>query len=136
MATLIYEDRQPFALAGSDRDPMRVSLDELREATGWERKPQGYCRGEACVAEPSGAAWYDAKSGLVDVAAFAAHLGQPIARDDKEGVAAVGVAATRRRDALRSLEAPDFELPDLDGRMHRLSDYRGKKVFLFTWGSY
>lgn len=29
--------------------------------------------------------------------------------------------------------APDFELPDLDGKCHRLSDYRGKIVILNFW---
>lgn len=133
-ATLIFEDGEPFALSGND--PLRVTLDELRRATGWERKPQGLCRDEACVAEPKGSSWYDADKGTFDLGAFAAHLGQPIARDEAEAVAAVGVAAVRRREALATLEAPDFALPDLDGRVHRLSDYRGKKVFLFTWGSY
>ena len=37
---------------------------------------------------------------------------------------------------LRSGEAPDFALPDLSGRMHRLSDYRGKKVLLYAWASW
>ena len=32
--------------------------------------------------------------------------------------------------------APDFALPDLSGRVHRLSDYRGQKVFLTTWASW
>ena len=27
-------------------------------------------------------------------------------------------------------EAPDFTLPDQNGTMHKLSDYRGKKVIL------
>ena len=27
-------------------------------------------------------------------------------------------------------KAPDFELPDQDGVMHKLSDYAGKKVIL------
>lgn len=31
---------------------------------------------------------------------------------------------------------PDFCLPDLDGKLHRLSDYRGKKVFLFHFASW
>jgi hypothetical protein len=133
-ATLIYEDREPFTLAGND--PLRPTLDELRQATGWERKPQGLCRGETCIPEPRDSAWYDEKSGRFDVARFAAHLSQPVAREDKHGAAAVGVPASERRDKLRTLEAPDFALPDLDGKTHRLSDYRGKKVFLFTWGSY
>jgi peroxiredoxin len=29
--------------------------------------------------------------------------------------------------------APDFELPDLDGKMHHLSDYRGKIVIVNFW---
>lgn len=32
--------------------------------------------------------------------------------------------------------APDFKLPDLDGKMHSLSEYRGKVVFLNFWGSF
>ena len=33
-------------------------------------------------------------------------------------------------------EAPDVALPDLDGRIHRISDHLGKKVFLSTWASW
>jgi len=29
--------------------------------------------------------------------------------------------------------APDFELPDLEGRLHRLSEYRGKIVIINFW---
>lgn len=32
--------------------------------------------------------------------------------------------------------APDFVLKDLDGKEYRLSDYRGKGVFLNFWGTY
>lgn len=32
--------------------------------------------------------------------------------------------------------APEFELPDSQGRMHRLSEYRGQVVFLNFWASY
>ena len=30
-------------------------------------------------------------------------------------------------------KAPDFELPDQNGVMHRLSDYKGKKVILYFY---
>ena len=33
-------------------------------------------------------------------------------------------------------KAPDFELVDLDGNKHRLSDYKGEGVFLNFWGSW
>ena len=29
--------------------------------------------------------------------------------------------------------APDFELPDQNGEMHRLSDYRGQRVILYFY---
>ena len=32
--------------------------------------------------------------------------------------------------------SPDFELPALAGGSARLSDYRGRKVVLFTWASW
>lgn len=47
-----------------------------------------------------------------------------IATKDKVEVLAVGD------------EAPDFELIDLDGNVHRLSDYRGEGVFLNFWGTW
>lgn len=32
--------------------------------------------------------------------------------------------------------APDFTLPDLDGKVHRLSDYAGQVVFLNVWATW
>jgi cytochrome oxidase Cu insertion factor (SCO1/SenC/PrrC family) len=31
---------------------------------------------------------------------------------------------------------PDFALPDLQGRTHTLSDYRGQVVLLFFWATW
>ena len=31
------------------------------------------------------------------------------------------------------LKAPDFELPDQNGKVHKLSDYKGKKVILYFY---
>jgi len=41
-----------------------------------------------------------------------------------------------RNAALAGELAPDFTLPDLAGTPHRLSDLRGRKVFLSTWASW
>ncbi|HXG05062.1 MAG TPA: redoxin domain-containing protein [Candidatus Binatia bacterium] len=32
--------------------------------------------------------------------------------------------------------APAFALPDLDGRLHRLEELRGKTVLLFFWATW
>ena len=62
--------------------------------------------------------------------------GRPVAVDLDERVAYLGVSASARAKALGSLEAPDFTLPDLDGRPHSLSQQRGKKVLLVAYASW
>ena len=62
--------------------------------------------------------------------------GRPVAVDRDERAAYLGVGAAERAKALASLEAPDFTLPDLDGRQHSLSEHRGKKVLLVAYASW
>lgn len=56
--------------------------------------------------------------------------------------AAVGYTlyANMTKDENKKIEigqpAPDFILVDLEGNKHRLSDYKGKGVFLNFWGTY
>lgn len=117
-----------------------VRGDELLASTGWELKPEGMCRGEICVPLPAdraasvvvereGATW-------VDVAGFAGYIKQTSAHDEATGTWYFGPGPEERRGQFQLLDAPDFELPDLDGRKHRLSDYRGKKVLLALWASW
>ena len=62
--------------------------------------------------------------------------GRPVALDEAEQEAYLGVSAEERGRRLASLEAPDFTLPDFEGRMHTLSEHRGRKVLLVTWASW
>lgn len=49
--------------------------------------------------------------------------------------AAVGLQSVQRNSSA-GYEAADFALPDLAGRIHRLSDSRGKIVFLNLWATW
>jgi hypothetical protein len=113
---------------------VRIEHDALRAALGWELKPEGLCRGDVCVPVADRDALADADG--VDLESFAAALGRPIAIDLDERAAALGTPVDERRAQLGTLEAPDFELPDLSGAMHRLSDHRGKKVLLIAYASW
>ena len=129
---IIYDERvTPLATAETCGESLWLSATDMQAATGWKLETAGLCRGDACVRVDN--AWCDA-DGRIDLMAFARHMGQPVTRDDN--VVAFGESVNVRNAALFSLEAPDFSLPDLDGVMHSLSDYRGKKVFLHSWGSY
>jgi hypothetical protein len=71
-----------------------------------------------------------------DLQEVATRLDRPVAVDVVERVAFLGVSADTRAARLTSLHAPDFSLPDLDGRVHSLAEQRGKKVFVVAWGSW
>jgi hypothetical protein len=62
--------------------------------------------------------------------------GRPVAVDLDERATYLGVSAAERANALSSLEAPDFTLPDLEGRLHSLSHHRGKKILLVAYASW
>src|SRR5205807_1773078 len=76
------------------------------------------------------------RGGRVDVEAVWRKLGNPVLCDDAKEVWVLGAGAQARTAALAGLTAPDFTLPDLAGKPHRLADLRGRKVLLTTWASW
>ena len=131
----IIDDGTPVAVpAGVSGDTVRLAREALARATGWTLKPEGLCRGALCVPLRPGAALEGAEG--VDLAGVAAALGRPLALDPAERAAYLGVGAGERARALAALEAPDFTLPDLDGRLHSLREHRGKKVLLVAYASW
>ena len=109
---------------------------ELEAATGWSVRPEGLCRGNVCVPLAPGREGELVSGHQVDAAALWRHLGQPLAHSTDGHVWVLGTAAADRAEALRSLEAPDFTLPDHTGRRHSLAEHRGKKVLLVSWASW
>lgn len=113
---------------------VRLSPEAMETALGWELTPQGLCRGAACFPVPPGSRLVTEDGVHLDGLAELAL--RPLAIDLDERAAYLGVAAPERRQALASLEAPDFTLPDLEGRFHSLSDHRGRKVLLVAYASW
>jgi hypothetical protein len=135
MPTVLYGTRATDLPAASPQDgDLWISTGDLPAATGWERKPEGLCTPQRCVPVPPGqeAAWE--RDGRFNLSAFARHLDQPVAVDEAHGVWSFGAEPG---PALSPGDpAPDFTLPDLDGKEHSLRDFRGRKVVLATWASW
>jgi hypothetical protein len=112
-------------------DLARVTTGDFADATGWDPKPEGLCRGEVCVPAPG----TRRDDGTVDVEAAAARLGMPLVHDAAHGVWALGPGTTTGH-VLSSAVAPDPELVDRDGNPFRLSSLHGRKVLLVAWASY
>lgn len=115
-------------------DSVRLSPTALRAALGWELKPEGLCKNDRCV-PLRGEAGLVSDAG-VDLSGVARVLGRPLVLDLDERVAYLGASAAERATQLASLAAPDFTLPDVDGKLHSLSDHRGKKILLVAYASW
>ena len=72
----------------------------------------------------------------IDVTAFADHVGQAWVAGPRQRAFSFAPVPALRASGLGAGLAPDFELPDREGRPVRLSDLRGKKVLLLTWASW
>jgi hypothetical protein len=109
-------------------DSTDVPPDVFERETGWVIKPEGACRAGVCV--PLGMA---ASSVTLDL--LAQRLGMGLVHDERHGLWAVGPSTVSGR-ALESVDAPDFTLPDLNGRPFRFTSLRGYKVVLVAWASW
>jgi hypothetical protein len=139
-ATIVYDDiATRLDSAREEAGQLWITTADLKRATHFAVKPQGVCRDELCFPLPksrrqdflrpeAGRTWFN-------LSAFAALVHQPVARDAALSTWYFGLRSDQR-PFLNSLEAPDFTLPDLQGKPHSLSDFRGKKILLVTWASW
>jgi hypothetical protein len=140
--TVVIYDGRPTDVSASPESSkdLWITMDDLKRATRFVVKPQGVCRDELCFPLPAKRkAEFISKKGKTtwfNLSAFAGLVKQPVARDEKNGTWYFGKREDERGTYLASLEAPNFSLPDMNGKMHSLADYRGKKVLLITWASW
>jgi hypothetical protein len=137
MVTVLHEQRHTrWPDAAARGDELWLDAAAVEESTGWTWKPEGLCHGDTCVPLPPAAADELVRDGRLNLAAMWRRSGQPVVHDAASRFWVLGTGAERRGAALAALQAPDFSLPDLEGREHRLSSYRGRRVFLATWASW
>ncbi len=134
--TVIDEQDERSLVADADGDALWMAAADL-PASGWERKPAGLCRGSLCVPIPPDRTRELVRGdGAIDLAALARLRGQPVVHDDARTVWLFDEPSGTQEHLRASLLAPDFTLPDLDGRQHTLAAERGKKVLLVSWASW
>jgi hypothetical protein len=139
--TVLYRD-EAVQIERTLPDPsdLWVTAEDLPRANGFVLKPEGACLDELCVpikqdresdlfVQRDGDRW-------VCVSELADRLGQKYAVDADTRTWSLGEVPATRRAFLEQGMAPDFELPNLEGELVRLSDFRGKKVLLVTWASW
>lgn len=107
-------------------DRLDLGPHEFMEATGWEIKPQGACKGDICVPLPEGG---------FDLLGTADRLGMAVVSEPDLDLWVLGPETTSGR-ALVSADASDFVLPDLDGNEFAIRTLSGQKVLVAAWAPY
>lgn len=110
--------------------PLRVDAASFHAATGWELKPEGLCRGTACVPVKGTDIVSD---GSIEVRAFADRLGQSLVVDAERSVAAIGGDPMSRG---HGASLADVTLPSVHGGEIDFGDFVGKKTLLIAWASW
>lgn len=140
--TILYEDTDAIIDdAVSDGADLWLHLDDLTRASGWHLKPEGACFGDVCVPLPAArrdrfVRGEDTAEPRFNLAELARLLDMPSLRDERTETWCFVDNAAARSQRMASLDAPNFTLPDLDGKMHSLTEYRGQKIFMVAWASW
>lgn len=143
-AVVIYEDKATDVgaakLSPAKPNDLWITLADLKTATGFVNKPQGVCRDELCFPLPKKrrAEFLQAqgKTTWFNLTEFARLLKQPVAHDAEQSAWYFGPRAEVQNSYTSNFKAPNFTLPDKNGKLHSLSDFRGKKVLIVTWASW
>lgn len=117
-------------------DNLWLSSGDLQRVSGFELKPEGLCRDAICIPLPHGREAEFVRDDRVNLPTFWRYRGGGVAATVSGDTWALSEPLDEQLARIETLEAPNFELPDAQGNMHRLSDYRGQKVFLVAWASW
>ncbi len=124
----------------SGQEDLWVTLPTLTQISGFVLKPQGACLNELCIPIPKARkkAFLHKERGndWFNLSELARVLHQPAVHDPPNSVWAFGAWPEAQMKPLKTLEAPNFTLPDWKGIRRSLTDFRGKKVLLITWASW
>lgn len=129
--TVLYSDRtvklDSIKVEGSDLWVRSADLPRINE---FELKPQGACRADLCIPVTKELRNAD----RFNLTGFARRIGQSVVVDS--GVWSFGEIPVVRGTYYNTRVAPDFAVPDRNGKIVHLSDFRGKKVLVVTWASW
>jgi hypothetical protein len=137
--TIVYDNNvSETTVAISEGDNLWLPIDTLHNSTDWELTPEGACIGTMCIPIPTGREeeFFAKEESLFNLAALERHMGRPILHDEPHSTWLFGRSTTTHVGFQNPIQAPDFTLPDLQGNLYSLSDFKGKKIFLVSWASW
>ncbi len=111
-----------------------VDKNDFERLSGWSLEPEGLCKGAVCVPVKNSQLLSDGMN--IDLLEFSRMVNQNIIVDSQYRVAAFGEQALSRAESMKSLDAPNFTLPDIHGKQVSFSDFNRRKRLLLAWSSW
>jgi len=135
-ASVLYQGRH-ITLSETGSGPgLLINPEDLKRINGFEVKPEGACYADMCIPlnnklqiTENGKQWFD-------LTAFADLLEQPYVFDEASNVWSFAEIPAKRDNMMVNGLAPDFEIPDREGNVIRMTDLKGKKALIVTWSSW
>jgi hypothetical protein len=111
-------------------DNLWIKQKDLPRINKFEVKPQGACRADVCIPLSK-----TLKNGdWFNLTGFAHRIGETVVAE--KSIYSFGEIPVLRGSFYNSRMAPDFAVPDRQGKLVHLSDFRGKKALIVTWASW
>lgn len=137
-ATVLYGGKAIEVAPLAESPGLWVTPQDLTRINGFEIKPEGACYESLCIPlkdnspllkEVAGQTWFD-------LVGFAEWLEQPYVADTESNVWSFGEVPAKREGMMANAMAPEFEVVDRQGKVVRMSDFKGKKALIITWSSW
>ena len=115
-----------------------VQPADLTQINGFVLKPEGACLDDLCVPLQQDSDLLKTVDGQqwVNVTAFADMMEQAYVVDEDTRVWSFGEMPATRQAMFANAQAPEFEIPDRQGNVVRMSAFKGKKALIITWSSW
>ena len=134
--SILYQGRQITLEETGIGNGLLIKPEDLQRINGFELKPEGACYEDMCIpisnkllVDQNGTKWFDLQ-------AFADLLEQPYVVDQASKVWSFAEIPVKRQNMMTNGLAPDFEIPDRQGNVVRMTDLKGKKALIVTWSSW
>lgn len=137
-ATVLYAGKIFELNQALTEDGLWVTPDDLTKINGFELKPEGACFEALCIPlkDDAGLLKQVDKQQWFNLSAFATLLEQACIEDTDNKIWSFGEIPEKRQGMISDGQAPEFELTDRQGKVIRMSDYKGKKALIITWSSW
>jgi len=138
VTVLFNETAVEIKAALVEGDQLWVAADQVQHVNGFDPKPEGFCSADICIPVPKSDDWQMQHEGreYYNVTRLATKFDQAVAVDKSKSIWSFGEVPMLSSRLLPNGIAPDFELPNREGKQIKLSDFYGKKVLVLTWASW